>query len=252
MSAPLWVTELTAAFWDAAGGPEPFPRTLAGPIARAPFDLAVKDLPGLTVRRADGYLASLEVDWGCRVSDRPLRACLAATGGAGFVLLDAGDDPRERVFSRAHELAHFLRHDRQPRRLAVRRLGEPIAAVLDGERPTTPAERFRALLANVPVGCHTHLMERGPRREILTGEVARAEDEADRLAFELLAPAGAVRSRVGPGAGRATVVRTLRKVFGLPREPAVVYARLLLPQQVEEPLLRRLRAETQARRASEG
>jgi hypothetical protein len=198
MSTPLWVTELAAAFWAGAGGPEPFPRTLREAIARSPFDLTVKELPGLTVRRAERYLAGLDVAWACGEPDRPLRACLAAKVGTGFVFLDPDDEPRERVFSLAHELAHFLRHYGQPRRLACRHLGDGAAEVLDGRRPATPAERLRALLANVPVGCHSHLMYRGTDRRVLSAEVARAEEEADRLAFELLAPAAVVLSRTGP------------------------------------------------------
>ena len=40
MSTPLWVTELAAAFWEQAGGTEPFPRTLRAPLLRVSFDLA--------------------------------------------------------------------------------------------------------------------------------------------------------------------------------------------------------------------
>src|SRR5262249_43316849 len=142
-----------------AGGPEPFPRTLIGPILRSPFELTVKELRGLRLAVVGRYLNGLGIAWACGEPDRPLRACLAAAGGAGFILLD-GDDPQpERVFSLAHELAHFLRHYWQPRTNACRRLGEPVAAVIDARRAATPAERVRALLADTPLGLHVHLME---------------------------------------------------------------------------------------------
>jgi hypothetical protein len=243
IGAPLWATELAAAFWDAANGTEPFPRTLRDAIDRSGFDLTVEDLPGLTVAGAERYLARLGWAWDCGAADRPLRACLAALAGAGCILLDAEDEPREAVFSLAHELAHFLRHYWQPRQWAHRRLGDRAAEVLDGRRPPRPEERVRALLADVPLGRHTHLMERGPGRQVHTEALARAEDEADQLACELLAPAAAVFARTGPvrgGGGRARLTALLRDGFGLPAEPAVVYARLLVPPSVEDPLLRRL------------
>ena len=119
---------------------------------------------------------------------RPRRAaCLAARDGAGFILLDAADPPRERVSSLAHELAHFLWHYWRPREWVRKHLGPGAAAVFDGRRKATPAERLRALLSYIPLGPHVHLMERGPRREIVDESVAAAEDEADRLAYELLA-----------------------------------------------------------------
>jgi hypothetical protein len=243
MSPPLWVTELAAAFWAGAGGPEPFPRTLAGAIARSPFDLTVKELPGLTVGRAERYLAGLGVAWACGEPDRPLRACLAAKVGAGFVFLDPDDEPGECVFSLAHELAHFLRHYLQPRRLARRRLGPGAEEVLDGRRPATHAERLRALLANVPVGCHSHRMVRGADRRAPGAEVARTEEEADRLAFELLAPAAAVLRRtrpVGDRGGGERLVAVLREGFGLSADRAAEYGRLLVPRRPEDPLLSRL------------
>jgi hypothetical protein len=239
MRLPIWVSEAAATFWDAAGGPEPFPRGLRGPLARGPFELSVKELPGLSVRGAERYLADLGIAWAYAGPDRPLRACLAACAGAGLILLDADDPPAEQAFSLAHEVAHFLRHYWGPRRRACRRLGGHILGVHDGSRPATPAEHVRALLADVPLGAHGHLMRRGPRRELAAAE-AGAEDEADRLAYELLAPAAAVAALAGHSAGRAQVVDVLRTVFGLPAAQAAEYSLLLLPPPPEDPLLRRL------------
>jgi hypothetical protein len=237
MKIPLWVSTAAAAFWEAAGGPEPFPRTLRGPIARSAFDLTLQVLPGLSLRGAERYLAGRGVAWTCGGPDRPLRACLAACAGAGFILLDARDPAEEQVFSLAHELAHFLRHYWLPRQRTCRRLGEDVAAVLDGSRPPTPGERLDALLADIPLGPHLHLMRRGPRRELPAAEAA-AEDEADRLAYELLAPAAAVAEHGALERGQVTQVLSER--FGLPAAQATDYADRLLPQAAEDPLLRQL------------
>ncbi len=236
MNVPLWVSEAAVAFWEAAGGPEPFPRRLRDPILNCPFDLSVREVPSLTVRAMERYLSAWGTTWACGEPDRPLRACLAAVDGAGVVCLDARDPPDERTFSLAHELAHFLEHYWEPRRRACRRLGQGTADVLDGKRPPTPGERVRALLANVPLGLHTHLMPRGPFGAPTTPEAARAEEEADRLAYELLAPAEAVFAR-----DPAASPDVLGTVFGLPQAQAETYAALLAPPARVDPLLRRLR-----------
>jgi hypothetical protein len=158
-------------------------------------------------------------------TDRPLRACLVASRGGAIAFLDAADPEDERRFSLAHELAHFLRDYWGPRRRAVARLGPGVLEVFDGERPATPAERLHGLLANVPVGFHTHLMTRAGQEQ-LPAAVAAAERDADRLAYELLAPADLIRAGAG---GRRELTRTLRATYGLPAGHAGRYAELLLP-----------------------
>jgi nucleotide-binding universal stress UspA family protein len=240
VNVPVWVNKAAADFWRAVGGPEPFPRALRGPILLAPFDLTVKEMPALTLGGVQRYLAGLAVGWRRAGPDRPLRACLAACDGAGFIFLDADDAAGERTFSLAHELAHFLAHYWGPRRRGCQRLGEGITEVFDGKRTPTPAERARAALAGVSLGLHVHLMQRGPCRGAPGAAVARAEEEADRLAYELLAPAAAVAARAGRAPGRGRVAEVLRQDFGLPPERAVEYAEVLVPAPAVHPLLRRL------------
>lgn len=194
MTAPLWAAELAAAFWAEAGEAGPSPRDLRRAVARSSFDLTVTELPGLATGRVEAYLAARGVALGGDGVNRPLRGCLVAASGCGWVFLDADDDPDEREATLAHELAHFLRHYDQPRRRAVAALGEGVLEVLDGRRPATPRERLHGLLRGVSTGRHVHLMRRepGPRFP----EVEDAEREADELALELLAPGGEARARL--------------------------------------------------------
>jgi hypothetical protein len=237
VSAPLWVTELAAAFWAAAGGPEPFPRRLRGPIGRA-FVFTVVDRPRLSVAGALDWLARTGVSCAWGMCDRPLRACLVAAGGAGFAFIDADDPEDERRFSLAHELAHFLRDYWRPRGRALTKLGPAAAEVFDGRREPTTVERLRALLSNTALGPHIHLMDRGPRSKVVDQQVRAAEEDADRLAYELLAPAAAVcRIDRSP----STLAGTLSNVFGLPPAQAEDYTRLLVPPSTPDPFILRLR-----------
>ena len=234
-SPPVWACELAARFWEAAGPPPPFPRDLT---MSATVGLRVRALvlPNLRLEGVRDWLARCRIPCPADEPDRALRACLFTWAGTGFVFLDAGDPPGERRFSLAHEVAHFLRDYDAPRRLAAARLGPGVLDVLDGRRPATAEERVHAVLRQVPVGTHVHLLRRDADGEARSPAERAAEIAADRLAFELLAPAELFAGV--PDA--ATAAHRLRGEFGFPPGPATAYAAALFPAPPSDPLLARL------------
>ena len=228
---PVWVADLTARFWAAAGPPLAFPRDLDWPAAV--YGLNVVARPVLTVAAVRDYLHRLGQPLG-DVPDRRLHACLFARCGQGFIFLDASDNEAERRFSLAHELAHFLRDADAPRRAVTAALGLDATTVLDG-RPPTVDERLAAILRGVPLTAHVHLMHRDDTGRPLTPAERESEDAADRLAGELLAPAALF---VGQPAD--DIERRLVAEFGLPAGAAAGYARTLCPPAWRDPLLDRL------------
>jgi hypothetical protein len=246
MTAPLWVEELAGTFWREAGFVEGFPRSLRAAVDLSTFELTLKDRPDLSIDGVENYLAHQGTSWRCGEADRPLHACLVAIHGHGWIFLDAGDSPRERVYSLAHELGHFLRHYWQRRQRAVAALGPPIVEVLDGRREPRPGERLHALLRGVPVGVHSHLMHRD--KVLVPPAVAQAEAEADRLAWELLAPEAEVLVRLGTRADRERAAAVLVEEFGLPAGPAGEYAGVLFPAEEDSPVVLNLKNLLKARR----
>ena len=250
-----WLAEQVSGFWEAAGGPTPFPRDLEEPALWA-LPLTVDRVEGLRVSTSQAWLRDRAIPVQLSEPDRALRACLVAYAGRGLVLVERDDPDDERRFSLAHEVGHFLVDYLAPRRRVLERLGPRLAEVLDGRRPATLEERVDALLGDVPLGVHAHLLRRSPDGAIGCGEVLAAEARADRLALELLAPAATVRAalerRVPPSSAEARAAggraraeeraaeaaELLVERFGLPWTVAASYGRWLAWRWSGEPSVR--------------
>ncbi len=221
------LAEAAERFWQELGArdPDELPRLL--PLA---LPLTTQLVPTLSLRgveawyRARGHVCTIP----CH--DRRLHGCLVAERGAGTIFLDAGDAPDERRFTLAHEIAHFLLDYLEPRRRACERFGPGILQVLDGLRPPTLEERLDAILGAVPLGVHVHLLEGEPGAS--RALIWPAENRADALGIELLAPAGSVCAalrRAGATSsyfGCASAAHDLlRAHYGLPETVAAPYSR---------------------------
>jgi hypothetical protein len=230
MSAPVWVLALADAFWDGAGCRN---TDLPAAISMA-LPLTPITLPRLRVGEIDAWLSKNNIPCVIRGRDRALHACLVAHTGCGAIFLDGDDSEDEQRFSLAHELAHFLRDYWEPRRIAAERFGPDVLDVFDRKRLLHPDEQIHALIAQVPIGFHVHLMERSEEGVIDDPAIVEAEYNADLLAFELLAPQEEVLTfleDMPPDSRRERAENLLKEQYGLPLEPAGRYAALLVPER---------------------
>jgi hypothetical protein len=239
MNVPVWIAELATAFWKRAAQDEPFPRSLRRSIARA-MPLSVVFLPQLSIAAVLKWLQESGIVCELGSADRPLRACLVARYGHGVAFVDGADSDAEQCFSLAHELAHFLQDYWCVRQQICKRLGERALEVFDGDRAATAEERVHALLRNTPMRFRVHLMERDCDGQPVDGEIAAAEETADRLAYELLAPVEHVYANFA-GCGRRRLAEKLSQFYGLTEHHAERYARILIPDEHVDPLILRLR-----------
>lgn len=223
------LANVAAEFWTDAGGPEPFPRALEAAVLWT-LPLGLVKVPRLGVAHVRDWMTSRRVPIRLCTPDRPLHGCLIAHNGAGWVMLDGADTEDERRFTYAHEVAHFLMDYHLPRRRALAEHGPSILDVFDGRRAPTLEERIHGMLADAPPGPIAHLMERRSDGALGCVRVAGAENRADQLALELLAPADLVRASLAPLARVADTedvtiraVTLLNTTFGLPLSVARPY-----------------------------
>ena len=211
---------LAREFWDGTGFHDTFPRKIEQAIAFK-LPVALVGLSWLNIAAIGHWLQQRDI--AARLPDdrRDLCGCLVAHGGRGFIFICDADASEEQRLTIAHETAHFLIDYLWPRQQVIHTLGEGIAEVLDGLRPATPAERAAAILARLRLGPHIHVLPRPGKDEHSDVTVAHAEDRADQLALELVAPQARVRAVLNVLSARqaltAEVARATRATrFGLP------------------------------------
>lgn len=224
-----------AEFWHRVGDAEPFPRELRRAITNT-LPVAVVHLPRLTISQVGAWLSERGVESALAVPDRPLRGCLVAHRGHGFIFLDGALGPDDERVTLSHEVAHFIRHYERRRTEAMRKMGPTILEALDGDRPLTTAEHVSAVLRDIPVGVYRHTMGRDcdgrPDAQTLS-----LEAEADLLGFELLAPSW----RVAKSSAAGSDCRDLLQVaYGFPSPSAWAWARWIDARRAPDRFLARL------------
>ncbi len=221
----LWLREAVAA----SGLPPPtsYPRNLARDAGmELPELVTMVVLKGLTSASVASWLTRMGIDHSVPSTSRRFRGCMVANKGRALLFRDSNDNEDEQRFTLAHEVSHFVLDHLMPRARVLKRYGASFLAVLDALRPPTRAEQLALALDQLPIGIQVKLMERDAAGVIQSGSVAQAEWRADRLAFELLAPADvaypylkSVNAESGPS--------QLAARFGLPLRHARTYARML-------------------------
>lgn len=226
------LAQVAELFWSHAGDKITSPRDPAMLVSRC-LPLSIISLSSLSVDTIEHWLNTRQVPYRFLCHNRALCGCLIAARGHGFLFTDSNDPPDERRFTVAHEIAHFLLDYDAPRRRTLELFGEAIRPVLDGERSPTADERINALLSSTPLGTFLNLMSRSANGAIDQGAILRAENRADRLALELLAPSDEVLTRasgidLSPFERAPRIADLLVDEYGLPRAVARPYATALV------------------------
>ncbi|NJL55487.1 ImmA/IrrE family metallo-endopeptidase [bacterium] len=228
-----WLAQATDAFWGSVGSIPTLPRNLDRVMSLG-YPIALVDLPKLSVYRIEHWFQRHQIPYRLLCRDRALCGCIVAAQGHGIIFVSRDDRADEQRFTIAHEVAHYLLDYFYPRQQAHQLFGDDILPVLNGERPPSSLERVDALLGSVSLGVYLDMLPRSAQGDIDQDFVLRAEERADRLALELLAPAEDVLARVTTTnivdlfektRQAASILVTL---YGLPHRIAQKYATWLL------------------------
>jgi hypothetical protein len=237
-STNLLVENTALEFWERVGATPGYPCDIGRWLIRSQLPIAIKLMPLLDIEKVNAWAYKHDTSYAFREKNRRLRGCILP-GKVSTIFVDASDSLYEQRFTIAHEGGHFLLDYQLPRDKAITTLGENIIEVFDGKRQPTLEERLHGILADVRVSVTPHLMER-PEEGLPMGSILDAEDRADRLALELLAPALVLQkemhSDVAPKKFHARLAflgERLYTFYGLPRSIAVFYADMLLHQWSE-------------------
>jgi hypothetical protein len=207
-------------FWAETGWHNKFPRQIeqAAPLK---LPLVIAKQARITAQTVTHWLQQRRIVIPLPGDQRDLYGCLVAHRGHGFIFVSDAESPEEQRLTIAHEVAHFLVDYLLPRQRVLHALGAHMAEVLDGLRRPTPAERAAAILSHMRLGAHIHLLPRPGIDADADRTVAQAEDRADRLALELVAPQACVQHVLKALLNRQVVTpdnvrAALAAHFGLP------------------------------------
>ena len=228
MSPPLGIVRLAREFWQQTGRVLQPQFDIENACSRA-LPLSIESLPDVTHHSIVHWLRDVNVEVPMPRVNRKLHGGIVACGGRGYIFVNEMDSPKERAFTIAHEIGHFLA---VPRNRVLERLGPGVLEVLDGLRQPTLDERAYAVLSGVSLPLYRHGSERngfwGCRS--LKGS---SEAQADQIAVELLAPESEVARYVRIDGMRkfgeieADINDVLENTFGLPQSIASLHAKRL-------------------------
>ncbi|WDF54338.1 ImmA/IrrE family metallo-endopeptidase [Mucilaginibacter sp. KACC 22063] len=180
-------------FWSATGLSTEPPFDIAGAVSLL-FPIDIVQLSELSTAKIDHWFSARNVNIQTHVQDRPLHGFVVFSRGVGFMFINGTDDEQERRYTIAHEVSHFLLDYKIPRDKIIKKLGAEVEEVLDGIREPSSKEMVEGIIKHVAVKPFTHLLEKEGDGSFENLQVYYAENNADTLALELLAPASRIKA----------------------------------------------------------
>lgn len=208
---------------------------------RVNFDIAgaVEHLPAIDVIHIDrlspgkveDWLKDMSIEIQFGVNDRNLHGILFIRNEHACMFLDKADSETQQRFTIAHEMSHYLLDYQLPKERAMLELGTGIKEVLNGNVKATEYQLVLSLIKGVDIEPYTVLIEKKGQGSFSSWTNYNAENEADYLALELLAPRARVISDTISSTKRLTYSQFNRKSlelltckYGIPSDIAKQYA----------------------------
>jgi Zn-dependent peptidase ImmA (M78 family) len=226
------VKQVAEGFWRPLLPYRTFPVDIERVIAFSNLPLHIDLIPGLDIEHVNQWIKANHFPARIDKDNCALHGFLLARSGHGIIFVNGTDNRKERRFTIAHELAHFLLDYYLPRIHYLKIYGDSILEILDGSRLPTFQERLTFVISELPSPFFTHLLDNSSITAYERTQVWSTEWRTDALAFEILAPFHVVISslkkkklekRFDPIFRQASSL--LATDFGLPSTLASSYAK---------------------------
>ncbi|MDN5211617.1 ImmA/IrrE family metallo-endopeptidase [Fulvivirgaceae bacterium BMA12] len=214
-------------FWTKAGGTNTWPCDIEGAVLLG-LPVIIVQLSRLSVDQIQVWLTQKNIYLDLGVANRLLHGMLVTHKDFGIIFMDGSDDMRDRRFTIAHEVAHFLLNYMLPRQRALKKLGPQFKEVLDGLREPTIVERVEGILLKTVTNPRTYLLERDGEGGFRSQFNWQSENNADALAVEILAPYRKVCADM-PAASRS-----LSYLEAKMKAAQILHDKYLLPASIAE------------------
>lgn len=145
-------------------------------------------IQNLSLVEVDNWLKGRGINIEIDINDRIMHGVILIREGNGFIFVNADDSTIEQRFTIAHEVSHYLLDYQVPRERAMLEVGTEIEKVLNGKDQPDRFQQVKALIKGISIQPYGHLIEKKGNGSFLNWVNFNAENEADYLALELLAP----------------------------------------------------------------
>lgn len=165
----------------------------------------------LSLKKLEEWLKEMTDQEEFNIDDRHLHGALIIKGPSIFMFVEASEDEVQQRFTVAHEVSHFLLDYHLPKERAILALGKEIEDVLNGNLPPSNIQRTLSAIKGVDIAPYSFLIEKTGNGSFENWSNFNAENEADYLALELLAPRARVISETISSTKRLAYSQFTRK-----------------------------------------
>lgn len=186
----IQIQQLAKAFWKASLLEINFPisTTLLEQAILLTEPIAVVKLNKLSLLEISKYFTARGNNINCPLDSKELYGFILSYNGYTYIFLNGTESAEEQRFTLAHEFAHYLLDYKLPRQSIIEKSGVAIIDALNNKRDFTAEEKLLALVQDYSLKAFTYLLDAPATSAFERLHVWKAENKADELAMELLAP----------------------------------------------------------------
>lgn len=210
-------------FWVDSGLKMECPRPIEDAVIRN-LPISIVKMKVLTYQSLSQWFAERNLVGILPHFSESLLGGIFAFKGNALLFVDAKLPSYEMRYTVAHEVGHFLFDYHYKRQKAKATVGDSAEEILDGTRRASLGERVDAILLGIDLKPYYHLLSDQNCISISRGQIETAEDNADFLADELIAPEDIINEMYNER-GFESIAEASREIAGILDVPEYVVAR---------------------------